>query len=74
MNLNEGADPEDMLALRGWATKNIVITLRAHMIRAVNDIRTRILEGDVPRSTGDLITALSGKITDRIEPIVAELE
>lgn len=74
VNLNEGADPEDMLALRGWATKNIVITLRAHMIRAVNDIRTRILEGNSPRSTGDLITALSGKITDRIEPIVAELE
>ncbi len=74
VNLNEGAEAENMIALRGWATRDLVITLRAFPIRAVHDLRNAIISGHVPVSTGDLIAEIVRGIVRQIEPVVHDLE
>lgn len=74
VNLNEGSQPEDMIAIRIWMTENVVVSLRAFHIRAAQDLRDQIMAGDVPESTGAIITFIAARLTDRIEPIVAELD
>lgn len=74
VNLNEGADPEDMIAIRIWATNSVVISLRAFHIKATQDLRDRIMEGEVPASSGAILTYLAARLTDRIEPVVSDLE
>ncbi|MEQ9315028.1 MAG: zinc transporter ZntB [Henriciella sp.] len=74
VNLNEGADPEDMIAIRIWSTADVVISLRAFHILAAQDLRERIMQGEVPGSSGAILTFLAARLTDRIEPVVSDLE
>ena len=74
VNLNEGAAPEDMLALRMWATAGVVVSLRAYHIKAVQDLYEKIELGQVPESSGDLIAYLAEHLTDRIEPVLSDLD
>lgn len=74
VNLNEGSEPEDMIAIRMWMTTGVVVSLRAFHIRAAQDLRDQIMAGDVPSSTGAIITYIAAKLTDRIEPVVSELD
>ena len=74
VNLNEGSEPEDMIAIRMWMTSGVVVSLRAFHIKAAQDLREEIMAGEVPRSTGEIITFIAARLTDRIEPVVAELD
>ena len=75
VNLNEGSEPEDMIAVRIWATPGVVISLRAFQIKAAQDLRDAIMDGtEVPLTSGAIVTYLAARLTDRIEPVVAELD
>ncbi|MGB3626382.1 MAG: zinc transporter ZntB [Henriciella sp.] len=74
VNLNEGAVPEDMIAIRIWATADVVISLRAFHIKAAQDLREQIMQGEVPASSGAILAFLAARLTDRIEPVVSGLE
>ena len=45
VNLNPGADPEDMVALRLWVEPDRVISIRHRPVMAVNDLRERLASG-----------------------------
>lgn len=74
VNLNEGSEPEDMIAIRIWMSQDVVVSLRAFHIKAAQDLRDRIMAGDVPESSGAIITYLAARLTDRIEPVVSDLD
>lgn len=74
VNLNEGAEPEDMVALRIWMTEDVVVSLRAFRIKAAEDMRDRIMAGEFPPTNGAILTYLAERLTDRIEPVVGELD
>lgn len=74
VNLNEGSEPEDMIAIRMWMTTGAVVSLRAFHIRAAQDLRDQIMAGDVPASTGAIVTYIAAKLTDDIEPVVSDLD
>ncbi|MCR9193396.1 MAG: zinc transporter ZntB [Hyphomonas sp.] len=73
-NLNPGAKPTDMISIRIWATDDLVITTRAHPIRAIDDLADAYKAGAPPASHGDLVTFIADRLTFRLEPIVASLE
>lgn len=73
-NLNPGAAPTDMLALRIWACEDLVITTRAYPLLAASDLCDAYRAGTPPASHGDLITFLADRLTARLEPVVAALE
>lgn len=74
VNLNEGSQPEDMIAIRMWMTDTVVVSLRAFRIKAAEDLRDAIMGGEVPESNGAIIAFIAARLTDRIEPVVAELD
>jgi len=73
-NLNPGAEPTDMISIRIWATEDLVITTRAHKIRAIDDLADLYRTNEPPETHGDLVTFIADRLTFRLEPIVAKLE
>ena len=74
VNLNEGANPEDMISLRMWATERYVITTRAHRILATEDVRDLFRAGNPPRSSGALITLIVKRLVARMGPVIAGMD
>jgi zinc transporter len=74
VNLNPGADPEDMVALVLWAEAGRVISVRRRRIMAVDAVRASIEAGRAPATTGDFLATLAEGLVERVGPVVDELE
>jgi zinc transporter len=74
VNLNPGADPEDMVSLRLWAEPQRVISIRRRKVMAVQDLRDTIAKGRGPKQPAELITMLAAKLVDRMAPVLATLD
>ena len=69
-NLNEGAEATDMLALRMWASEDLLITLRAKPIQSARAVQQLVLDGTVGVSIGELVAALADALTDRMDQLL----
>lgn len=74
VNLNPGANPEDMVSLRVWVEQNRIITLRGPRILAVQDIRSSIAERGTPNTPAALLTEIVQGMSMRVGPVIDELE
>ncbi|MEZ5919914.1 MAG: zinc transporter ZntB [Parvularculaceae bacterium] len=74
VNLNEGAEPEDMVSVRLWATEKLVVSSRRRRLRAAQDIREELLAGLKIKSAAALVVHIAVQLTERMEPYVGELE
>ena len=81
VNLNPGADPEDMISVRIWIDENRIVTTRRRELLSINDIISQLEAGDGPSSSADFVTLLADRLvwrmTDTIEGMedkAAELE
>lgn len=70
INFNEGADPDDMIALQLWADENYVISLRRRHMQSPRQVLQDLEEGHGPRTSGELVAELAEKLvinmSDRI--------
>jgi zinc transporter len=73
VNLNQGEEPTDMVSVRFWVEKNLVVGIWIKRIFAISDIRDSIDRGNVPSSPADLMARIAYRLVDRAEPIVATL-
>ncbi|MBO6947839.1 MAG: zinc transporter ZntB [Rhodospirillales bacterium] len=73
VNLNPGADPEDMVSLRIWVDAHRIITVRLRRLMAVNDVRERLAEGNGPQSTGDALRMLAQGLVRRMGPVIEDM-
>ena len=73
VNFNSGPQEDVMIALRIWATGNLVITTRALKIRAAEDLANKFLAGEAPETNGGIIAFLADKLVCRLEPVVEDL-
>jgi zinc transporter len=74
VNLNPGADPEDMVSLRMWVEASRVVSLRMRRIMATDDIRKSIAEGSGPTSAPDFLARVAACLIDRMGPVLAEID
>jgi len=76
VNTNPGADPEDMVSLRVWFTRDTVITTRKSERRLlpVEDLRQCIDRGEAPDAPGELVTMLIERLVDRIGAVVDDID
>ena len=74
INLNPGADPDDMVSLRIWVDKNRVITLRSRRLFSIQEIRKQLLDGKGPRSPGALLSAIASSLLGLQAIVVNNLE
>lgn len=73
VNLNEGAQPEDMISIRIWVEQNRVISCGFRPLRAIDDVVDMIDSGRAPKTSGDLVALFALRLADRVEPVVAGL-
>jgi zinc transporter len=73
VNLNPGAEPEDMVSLRIFADARRVISLRLRPVRATEALIADLAAGNGPKSASEVILSLAHYLTDKIENLVAEL-
>lgn len=74
VNLNEGAEPEDMVSIRIWIENRRIVTARLRKLRAAIDVREAIEQGLLPSGPGDLAAKLALRLSERIQPYVQEIE
>jgi zinc transporter len=73
INHNPGAEPEDMISVRVWATNSVVISMRSYPVKAIHDLREE-MGRDVPPSPGQLLARIADKLVDYIDPVVEQLK
>jgi len=74
VNLNPGANPEDMVSVRIHVAGNRIITLRHTRLMAVNDLREALDSGVGPRGRGDFLVRLADRLIDRMGPIISDID
>ncbi len=73
VNLNPGADPEDMVSLRLWIGEKKIYTLGLRHLLSLDDLRALISQGSGPGSTGDFIVMLVELLLDRAGIVIEDL-
>lgn len=74
INLNPGASPEDMVAIRLWIEKDRIISLRHRRIFAVREIRDDYERGRGPATPGEFVSTLAADIVEVIGSVIREIE
>jgi zinc transporter len=74
VNLNENADPEDMVSIRLWVDKHRIISVRKRKLKAVWDIEERLKNGMGPKDAGQFVCMLASRLFERMEPVLTELD
>ena len=73
VNLNENAEPEDMVSIRIWIEAQRLISVQLRNLRGVTDMRANIEAGEGPLDMGDLLTILIEGSIARLTPVMGEL-
>ncbi|NNE88910.1 MAG: zinc transporter ZntB [Silicimonas sp.] len=73
VNLNPGANSDDMVSVRLWATETQIISARVRKIWAVDAIRQEMEAGAAPVSVTMFLADLCQGLTKRIEKVSLEL-
>ena len=74
MNLNENADPEDMISIRMWIDAERIITTQRRTLKAVQDIRDELEAGSGPKNSADFLFDLTTALFKRMEPTLLDLD
>ncbi len=74
VNYNLGADPADMLSLRIWITKNLIVTTSHRHIAAIHQIEKHLLTQDGPKDAGDFLISVCDELTNHLADIVCQLD
>ena len=70
VNLNPGAEPDDMVSARLWLGEQRVISLRQRRLMSVDDLRAAIEAGTGPRNSGEFLVMLVDGVLERIDHVV----
>jgi len=74
VNLNPGAAPDDLISIRMWVESSRVITLRQHRFQTTAALRRLAQEGRAPETPGALLAHMATGLTERLGPVVENLE
>ncbi len=74
VNLNPGADPEDMVAIRIWADAKRAITVRRRHLMAIEDLRESLHGGEGPTGPGEMVAMIAANLVRRMQPVIEELD
>lgn len=74
VNLNPGAEPEDMIALVLWIEPGRIVSVRRRPVMAINSVRSAVEAGHGPTGVGDFLATVSEGLVERMGPVIDELE
>jgi len=70
VNLNPGAEPEDMVSVRIFAGGRRVISLRQRPLRATEELIALLEQGHGPRNGSELVQELAYYLTEKVESLI----
>ena len=74
INMNPGAVPDDMVAIRIWIEENRIISVHRRQIMSLEDVRQSLVSGNGPRTSGEYLVELTGYLSMRIDAAVENIE
>lgn len=74
INMNPGAVPDDMVAVRIWIEKNRIITSHRRKMLSVSDVRETLKAGKGPKTVGQFLILLTSCLSGRIGAAVENIE
>jgi zinc transporter len=74
VNMNPGADPEDMVSMRMWLTPERIVTTRRRRLLSVDDTRQAIAEGRGPITPGDFLVTMADRMMERAARVVGDVD
>ncbi len=74
VNLNPGANPEDMVQLRLYVDANKVVSVRRRRLMAVQQIRDDIAAGKGPGDPAEFVVAVTSGLMERMGPVIGDLD
>ncbi len=74
VNLNAGAEPEDMISVRIWCDAHRLITLRTPHLKTIQAVRDQIEAGSGPGSPGEALVEIVWGLTDRVSPVLERID
>lgn len=69
VNMNPGQDNEDMVSVRLWVTKDLIVSTRKRKIFAIDALRESAVAGRLPARPGAFLAELAEGLTNRIETV-----
>jgi zinc transporter len=70
VNTNPGAEPEDMVAIRIFATGERVISTRRRRLLTASDLAEAITAGSGPRGAGEMLAMMADSLIERMEGVM----
>jgi len=74
INRNAGADPEDMVSLRIWIERDLMISVRQRQVIAAREVFVELENGKGPKDLAELLTRLIERLADGIAVFVDDIE
>ena len=74
VNLNPGADPEDMISIRCWIDADLIVTLRHRRIMAIDDVRQAVESGSGPKGPGAFLEAFTDRLVIRMGNVISDTD
>ena len=74
VNMNPGADPEDMVSIRIWIDEHRIISSQRRRLLSIDDICEALHAGDGPTTPGNFLVMLIERLADRIGSFVDSIE
>lgn len=74
INFNPGPEPEDLVSIRVWVMKNMIITVGRRKSKTIADLDERIRQARGPKRTGEFVAMLCNSLHDTIEPVIQDLD
>ena len=73
VNLNPGAEPEDMVSVRIFAAAQRVISLRLRPLHATEELIAELEAGKGPKGSSELMLYFAQHMTDKVDALVMDL-
>ncbi len=74
VNLNPGADPEDMVSIRLWLEEYRIVSCRRRRLTSIADLLESLQRSKGPRSQGSFLAQLSENLIKRMDSVIESLE
>lgn len=74
INMNPGAVPDDMVAVRIFMDKSRIITSHRRKVLSIRDVQEALLTGQGPKTVGEFLVTLTSCLAGRIEAAVENVE
>ncbi|MFT7433672.1 MAG: zinc transporter [Alphaproteobacteria bacterium] len=74
VNLNKNEDPEDMVSIRLWISKNKIISTERRRLKTILDIEDKVKNNKGPKNTGEFLCMLTSQLLEYVNATLLDLD